>query len=61
MLTEAVRKERFDAVVAFAEYFFELLADRRRSPGPDLLSRLAATEEEGDTLSEGEMLSTAIL
>ena len=32
-----------------------------RSPGPDLLSQLALAEEAGDTLTEGELLSTAIL
>lgn len=61
MLTEETRRARYDAVMSFAEYFFELLSERRRSPGDDLLSKLAQAEEEGDRLSEGEMLSTAIL
>jgi cytochrome P450 len=61
LLTEDVQQARFDAVVAFAEYFFTLLAERRARPGPDLLSQLALAEEAGDTLSEGELLSTAIL
>ena len=43
------------------EYFSGLLADRRRKPGDDLLSELLAVSEGGDTLSEGELISTAIL
>jgi len=39
----------------------ELLSERRAQPGSDLLSQLALAEEEGDKLSEGELLSTAIL
>jgi len=61
LLTEEVRQARLDALVAFAEYFFALLAERRRQPGPDLLSQLVLAEDGGDTLSEGELLSTAIL
>jgi len=42
-------------------YFVELLAERRRHPTADLLSGLLAVEDGGDTLSEGELISTAIL
>jgi cytochrome P450 len=45
----------------FAAYFFELLAERRRSPGEDLLSQLVAAEDGGTVLSEAELLSTCIL
>jgi cytochrome P450 len=61
LLPEAVKKERFDAILNFAAYFFELLADRREHPGPDLLSQLALAEDGGDTLTPGELLSTCIL
>jgi cytochrome P450 len=61
LLTDEVRQARIEAILAFADYFFALLAERRADPGPDLLSRLALAEEEGDTLSEGELLTTAIL
>ncbi len=61
LLPEAVKKERFDAILNFAAYFFELLADRREHPGSDLLSQLALAEEAGDTLTPGELLSTCIL
>jgi len=61
LLTDDVRDARTEALASFSSYFFDLLAQRRRRPGDDLLSELAAAEEEGDRLSEGEMLSTAIL
>lgn len=61
LLPEEVHHDRMDALAAFAEYFFALLSERRAHPGPDLLSQLAEAEEAGDTLSEGELLATAIL
>jgi cytochrome P450 len=61
LLSDEVRQARVDALTAFAEYFFALLAERRARPGPDLLSQLALAEQAGDKLTEGEMLSTAIL
>jgi cytochrome P450 len=48
-------------VVQFAQYFFDLLSERKRHPGHDLLSALAQVEDDGTVLSEGEMLSTCIL
>jgi cytochrome P450 len=61
LLTDEIRQERIEGLIAFAEYFFGLLAERRRRPGADLLSQLVLAEDGGDTLSEGELLSTAIL
>jgi len=61
LLTADVIEARGTAVVQFAQYFFELLAERKRSPGDDLLSRLAQAEDGGTVLSETEMLSTCIL
>ena len=49
------------AVVAFDDFFHELLEDRRTNPGDDLLTALLQAEEEGDRLSEDELLSLAIL
>ncbi len=46
---------------AIGEYFRQLLPERRRHPRNDLLSLLIAAEEQGDKLSEGELLSTCIL
>jgi cytochrome P450 len=46
---------------ALAEYFRELIAERRAAPRGDLLSALIAAEEAGDRLSENELLATCIL
>jgi cytochrome P450 len=61
LLTDEAIARRDDAVLQFAGYFFELRAERRRSPGDDLLSRLVEVEDDGTVLSEGELLSTCIL
>jgi len=61
LLTDEIRMARAEALFSFAEYFFALVAERRASPGSDLLSQLTLAEKEGDRLSEGELLSTAIL
>jgi cytochrome P450 len=58
---EGALEERFSVVGAFSEYFFGLMAERRRAPGDDLLSQLALAEEAGSVLTEGQVLSTAIL
>jgi cytochrome P450 len=44
-----------------AGYFRALSEERRRRPGPDLLSGLVEAEEAGDRLSERELLATCIL
>ena len=43
------------------DYFRRLLPERRRRPQDDLLSLLIAAEEQGDKLSEGELLATCVL
>ncbi len=43
------------------EYFAGLVAERRAHPRDDLLSRLILAEDEGERLSEYELISTAIL
>ncbi|MGH7349418.1 MAG: cytochrome P450, partial [Candidatus Rokuibacteriota bacterium] len=44
-----------------ADYFRALLPERRRHPRADLLSSLIAVEEQGDRLTEAELLSTCVL
>ena len=61
LLAPEVIAARNEGVVQFAQYFFELLAERRRKPGDDLLSALARVEDRGTVLEENEMLSTCIL
>jgi pimeloyl-[acyl-carrier protein] synthase len=46
---------------ALREYFRSLITARRKHPQPDLLSALIAAEEQGDKLSEAELLSTCVL
>jgi cytochrome P450 len=43
------------------DYFRDLILQRRQSPRDDLLSLLIAAEDQGDRLSEGELLVTCIL
>ncbi|MDJ0342659.1 cytochrome P450 [Streptomyces sp. H10-C2] len=45
----------------FSAYLRGLIAERRRAPGEDLISALIAAHEEGDRLSEQEMISTCVL
>ena len=44
-----------------AEFFRALIAKRRAAPQGDLLSRLVHLEEDGDRLSEDELVATCIL
>jgi len=46
---------------ALADYFRGLLPERRAHPKADLLSLLIAAEEQGDKLSEGELLTMCLL
>ena len=41
-------------------YFAELFEQRRRQPGDDLISGLVAAEEQGDKLSEAELMTTCV-
>ncbi|WP_037850737.1 cytochrome P450 [Streptomyces sp. NRRL S-340] len=49
------------ASVEFSQYLRELIAIRRAEPGEDLISGLIAAHDEGDRLTEQEMISTAVL
>jgi cytochrome P450 len=57
---EAVQ-QRLGAILSFVQYFASLIEERRKKPGEDLLTRLIQAEEEGDVLTQGELLSTCIL
>ncbi|MEW1861583.1 cytochrome P450 [Streptomyces sp. NPDC088194] len=45
----------------FSDYLRGLIATRRRAPGEDLISALIAAHDDGDVLSEQEMISTCVL
>ncbi|GAA3040641.1 cytochrome P450 [Streptomyces glomeratus] len=49
------------ASVEFSAYLRELIARRRKEPGEDLISGLIAAHDEGDRLTEQEMISTCVL
>jgi len=55
----AARAEQ--ARAEFAAYFLELIAARRARPGDDLLSGLIRAEEDGQRLSEPELIATCVL
>ena len=46
---------------AIRDYFRSLIAGRRKQPRQDLLSALIAAEEQGDKLSEPELVATCVL
>jgi cytochrome P450 len=54
-------QKRAQAVRESRDYFRGLVAERRKSLGDDILSGLIAAEDEGDKLSERELLSTCTL
>lgn len=58
---EDVAERAVRASVEFSEYLRELIAERRKNPGDDLISGLIAAHDEGDRLTEQEMISTCVL
>ncbi|WP_406168846.1 cytochrome P450 [Streptomyces canus] len=58
---EDVAARAVQASVEFSDYLRELIAERRKNPGDDLISGLIAAHDEGDRLTEQEMISTCVL
>jgi cytochrome P450 len=54
-------QRRMKAIVESKAYFRQLIAKRREDPRDDILSALIAAEEEGDKLSEAELISISRL
>lgn len=54
------RAEIEQAVVEFYDYAHDLLAQRRESPGDDLISKLIAARFEGDRLSDDELVNLVL-
>jgi cytochrome P450 len=50
-----------EARLEFADYFRELIAARRGRPADDLLSELIRAEDEGERLTEDELIATCVL
>jgi cytochrome P450 len=49
------------SIIEMTEYFSQAVAERRRRPREDLISGLVAAEEQGQALSEQEVLATLVL
>lgn len=60
-LSPEEQEQRENVIESFRNYFRDLIAKRRESPQDDLISALIAAEDEGNTLSEAELISTCIL
>ncbi|MCX5255605.1 cytochrome P450 [Streptomyces canus] len=58
---EDVAARAVRASVEFSDYLRDLIAERRKNPGGDLISGLIAAHDEGDRLTEQEMISTCVL
>jgi cytochrome P450 len=50
-----------DSRIEFDHYFRDLIARRRGEPADDLLSQLVIAEDEGDRLTEDELIATCVL
>ena len=50
-----------ECFVEFCDYTIEIIADRRRSPHDDLISILCESEIDGQPLTDGEIISEALL
>ncbi|HEV3463987.1 MAG TPA: cytochrome P450, partial [Actinomycetota bacterium] len=59
--TEEAARRSVRACVEFSEYLRALVAERRRTPRDDLISALARVVDEGDRLTEGELIGTCVL
>ena len=58
---EASARRAVTASLEFSAYLRDLLAERRSRPGDDLISGLAAVVDDGDTLTETELVGTCVL
>ncbi len=59
--TDDVREAANTAAREYIEYTKALIADKRRHPDGQLVSGLVAVEDEGDTLTEDEIVSTTMV
>jgi cytochrome P450 len=61
VITPEVLAKADPAATTIREYLAELTARRRKEPADDLISALVAAEEDGDRLTEDELLTMAAL
>jgi hypothetical protein len=60
-MTVEMLVQAFQDVSEFINYFRQVIAQRRSQPKDDLLQAMIAAEEEGNKLSEDELLSNCVL
>jgi unspecific monooxygenase len=58
---EAAQQAAEDAAAEFIDYVRALIAVRRRQPEPDLISELIQVADQGDRLTEDEIIGTVIV
>ncbi|MEU7908642.1 cytochrome P450 [Actinoplanes sp. NPDC049118] len=61
VITPEVLETADPAAATIREYLAGLTAERRRNPGDDLISALVAAEEDGEKLTEDELVTMAAL
>jgi cytochrome P450 len=59
--SEASQREAVRACVEFGDYLRQLARERRRASGDDLISQLVHVVEEGERLTEDELVGTCVL
>ncbi|TVL92541.1 cytochrome P450 [Streptomyces sp. SAJ15] len=59
--SEETARRAVSASLEFTAYLRDLIVERRRSPGEDLVSALIAAHDAEDRLTEQEMISTCVL
>jgi cytochrome P450 len=59
--SEDYQRRAATASTEFADYLRGLLHERRERPGTDLISELAQVVDEGERLTEGELIGTCVL
>jgi len=59
--TEQHRADARAASSEFADYVRNLMVERKKNPGADLISVLASVEDAGQTLTEHELIATCVL
>ena len=59
--SEQTQREAQTASQEFADYVRNLMEERKHNPGTDLISDLAAVEEDGQKLNAQELIATCVL
>lgn len=57
MLTRSERKTAAEASTQLSQYFLSIIRSRQGEPRDDIMTRLVQAEEQGDSLTETEMLN----